>query len=102
MRNWIHRTILVSLVLLAGCVGQGTQTEIATYLLSASLPTKTVNAKSATTLLVSPTRAHPGFDTPRMAYVREANPGCARVGETSKVVVDLVLAVFVGSEALKR
>ena len=73
MHKWLSRIILVGLVLLAGCVGLGTQTETATYLLSASLPAKTVSAKSATTLLVSPTRAHPGFDTPRMAYVREAN-----------------------------
>jgi len=73
MHKWLSRINLVGLVLLAGCVGQGTQTETATYLLSASLPAKTVSAKSATTLLVSPTRAHPGFDTPRMAYVREAN-----------------------------
>ena len=73
MHKWISRIILVGLALLAGCVGQGTQTETATYLLSASLPAKTASAKSTTTLLVSPTRAHPGFDTPRMAYLREAN-----------------------------
>ena len=73
MHKWISRNILVGLALLAGCVGQGTQTETATYLLSASLPAKTASAKSTTTLLVSPTRAHPGFDTPRMAYLREAN-----------------------------
>ena len=73
MHKWISRIILVGLALLAGCVGQGTQTETATYLLSASLPAKTASAKSTTTVLVSPTRAHPGFDTPRMAYLREAN-----------------------------
>lgn len=73
MHKWISRIILVGLALLAGCVGQGTQTETATYLLSASLPAKTASAKSTTTLLVSPTRAHPGFDTPRMTYLREAN-----------------------------
>ena len=73
MHKWLSRSILVGLALLAGCVGQGTQTETATYLLSASLPAKTAGAKSTTTLLVSPTRAHPGFDTPRMAYLREAN-----------------------------
>ena len=63
----------MGVVLLAGCIGQGTQTETATYLLSAALPAKNIRAKSATTLLVSPTRAYPGFDTPRMAYVREVN-----------------------------
>ena len=73
MYKGLSGIILVSVVLLAGCVGPGTQTETATYLLSAALPAKTVSVKSTTTLLVSPTRAHPGFDTPRMAYVREAN-----------------------------
>ncbi|OFZ70878.1 MAG: hypothetical protein A2Z01_11020 [Betaproteobacteria bacterium RBG_16_58_11] len=66
--------MFLCLVLLAACVGpQGKQADTATYLLSAALPAKSVSAKSALTLLVTPTRAHPGFDTPRMAYVREAN-----------------------------
>jgi len=74
MRKWVNGISLIGLVLLAACVGpQGKQQEAATYLLSAALPAKSANAKSALTLLVTPTRAHPGFDTPRMAYVREAN-----------------------------
>ncbi|MBI5752855.1 MAG: membrane integrity-associated transporter subunit PqiC [Hydrogenophilales bacterium] len=65
---------LIGLVLLAACVGpQGKQADTATYLLSAALPAKSTGAKSAVTVLVTPMRAHPGFDTPRMAYVREAN-----------------------------
>ncbi len=74
MRKWVSGISLIGLVLLAACVGpQGKQADTATYLLSAALPAKSVSAKSALTLLVTPTRAHPGFDTPRMAYVREAN-----------------------------
>lgn len=74
MRKWVSGISLIGLVLLAACVGpQGKQADMATYLLSATLPAKSVSAKSALTLLVTPTRAHPGFDTPRMAYVREAN-----------------------------
>jgi len=74
MRKWVSGIGLIGLVLLAACVGpQGKQADTATYLLSAALPAKSVSAKSAVTLLVTPTRAHPGFDTPRMAYVREAN-----------------------------
>lgn len=74
MRIWIKGMSLIGLVLMAGCVGpQGKQQEAATYLLSAALPAKSASAKSAFTLLVTPARAHPGFDTPRMAYVREAN-----------------------------
>ena len=74
MWKWLNRILFLCLVLLAACVGpQGKQSDTATYLLSAALPTKAASAKSALTLLVTPTRAHPGFDTPRMAYVREAN-----------------------------
>jgi len=74
MQKWVSGIGLIGLVLLAACVGpQGKQADTATYLLSAALPAKSVSAKSAVTLLVTPTRAHPGFDTPRMAYVREAN-----------------------------
>ncbi|MBT9614413.1 MAG: membrane integrity-associated transporter subunit PqiC [Burkholderiales bacterium] len=62
------------LALLAACVGpQGKQSETATYFLGSALPAKSVTAKSAVTVLVTPMRARPGFDTPRMAYVREAN-----------------------------
>ena len=74
MRKWVSRMSLIGLALLAACVGpQGKQADTATYLLSAALPTKSGSAKSALTVLVTPMRAHPGFDTPRMAYVREAN-----------------------------
>jgi len=65
---------LAGLALLAACVGpQGKSQDSATYLLSAALPLKPGNAKSTQTILVAPMRAHPGFDTPRMAYVREPN-----------------------------
>lgn len=71
MRIWLSG---ISLLLLAACVGpQGKQAETATYLLSAALPSKTASTKSTQTLLVMPTRAYPGYDTPRMAYVREVN-----------------------------
>ena len=74
MKRWLSGMSLIGLVLLAACVGpQGKQADTATYLLNATLPAKSVSAKSVLTLLVTPTRAHPGFDTPRMAYVREAN-----------------------------
>lgn len=62
------------LLLLAACVGpQGKSQDTATYLLSAALPTKPNNVKSASTILVLPMRAHPGFDTSRIAYRREPN-----------------------------
>ncbi len=65
---------LLGLVLLAACVGpQGKPQDSATYLLSAAAPIKAGTAKSPHTILVAPMRAHPGFDTPRMAYVREPN-----------------------------
>ena len=74
MRKWVNGMGWMGLALLAGCVGpQGKQVDTATYFLSATLPAKSAVAKSSTTLLVTPTRAHPGFDTPRMAYVREVN-----------------------------
>ena len=57
-----------------GCAGPQTKNgEAQTFLLSAQLPVKPVAANSKLTLLVSPMRAHPGFDTPRMAYLREAH-----------------------------
>lgn len=73
-RNIFYAMTLAGLALLAACVGpQGKPQDSATYLLSASLPLKSGNAKSTHTILVAPMRAHPGFDTPRMAYVREPN-----------------------------
>jgi len=66
--------VLAGLALLAACVGpQGKSQDSATYLLSAAAPIKSGNVKSPHTILVAPMRAHPGFDTPRMAYVREPN-----------------------------
>lgn len=66
--------VLAALALLAACVGpQGKSQDSATYLLNVSLPIKSSNSKSPHTILVAPMRAHPGFDTPRMAYQREPN-----------------------------
>lgn len=74
IRNILYGIMLAMLALLTACVGpQGKSQDSATYLLSATLPLKTGNAKSTHTILVAPMRAHPGFDTPRMAYVREPN-----------------------------
>ena len=65
---------LAGLTLLAACVGpQGKSQDNASYLLSAVLPAKPSNTKSVLTIMVLPMRAHPGFDTPRMAYLREPN-----------------------------
>jgi len=63
-----------ALFALSGCAGpQGNKAETQTYLLSAQFPSKLATAHGKQTLLVSPMRAHPGFDTPRMAYLREAH-----------------------------
>ena len=73
---------LAGLMLLTACIGpQGKpQDGGATYYLSAAIPSMSGNAKlvpaatlPAATVLVSPMRAHPGFDTSRMAYLREPN-----------------------------
>ncbi len=66
---------LLGLVLLTSCVGpQGRPHDSgATYVLRSTLPQQSGYSSSAPTLLVSPMRAHPGFDTPRMAYRREPN-----------------------------
>lgn len=65
---------LATLALLGACVGpQGKPQDSATYLLNATVSPKTGNTKSSQTILVAPMRAHPGFDTPRMAYMREPN-----------------------------
>ena len=74
MQKWVSGISLIGLALLAACIGpQGKQADTVSYLLSATLPPKSAHAKSALTLIVTPTRAHPGFDSPGMAYVREAN-----------------------------
>lgn len=73
-RNIIYAIVLAALALLAACIGpQGKPQDSATYLLNATVPPKTGNTKSSQTILVAPMRAHPGFDTPRMAYMREPN-----------------------------
>jgi len=66
---------LLGLALLSACVGpQGKSHDGgATYVLRSTLPQQSGYSSSAPTLLVSPMRAHPGFDTPRMAYRREPN-----------------------------
>ena len=62
------------LLLLGACVGpQGKSQDSTSFWLKASLPAKPGYRASAPTVLVSPMRAHPGFDTPRMAYTREPN-----------------------------
>ena len=74
INSGLNLLVLAGLTLLSACVGpQSKSQDSATYLLSATFPSKPSNAKSANTLLVSPMRAHPGFDTPRMAYLREPN-----------------------------
>lgn len=66
---------LAGLMLLTACIGPlgKPQNDSATYYLSAAIPSKSGNAKLVppATLLISPMRAHPGFDTSRMAYLRE-------------------------------
>lgn len=66
---------LFCLTLLAACVGpQGKSHDGGTtYVLRSTLPQQSGYESSAPTLLISPMRAHPGFDTPRMAYRREPN-----------------------------
>ena len=66
---------LLSLALLTACVGpQGKPHDGGTtYVLRSMLPLQSGYSNSAPTLLVSPMRTHPGFDTPRMAYRREPN-----------------------------
>lgn len=69
---------LAGLMLLTACIGpQGKpQNDSATYYLSAAIPSKSGNNAKLVppvTLLVSSMRAHPGFDTSRMAYLREPN-----------------------------
>lgn len=67
---------LAGLMLLTACIGpQGKSHDGgATYYLSAAIPSKSGNNEKLVppvTLLVAPMRAHPGFDTSRMAYLRE-------------------------------
>lgn len=74
INSGLNLLVLAGLTLLVACVGpQSRPQDSATYLLSSAFPIKPVNAKSAHTILVSPMRANPGFDTPRMAYMREPN-----------------------------
>lgn len=67
--------VLLSVTLLAACVGpQGKSHDGGTtFVLRSTLPQQPGHAKSASTLMVAPMRAHPGFDTPRMAYRRDPN-----------------------------
>lgn len=66
---------LLGLALLTACVGPQGKSHDAdtTYVLRSALPQQPGYTHSAPTLLVSPMRAHPGFDTPRMAYRRDPN-----------------------------
>lgn len=66
---------LLGLLLLTACVGpQGKLNDGGTtYVLRSTLPQQPGYTSAAPTLLVSPMRAHPGYDTPRMAYRREPN-----------------------------
>lgn len=74
-KQWLILTMVMFAGLwLTACVGpQGKPQESATYLLHATLPSKPANVKSTQTILILPMRAHPGFDTSRMAYSREPN-----------------------------
>ncbi len=64
---------LVSVMLLAGCTGfSPPQAEIAnTYILDAQPAIKAAQVKRDLVLAVSLPRARPGFDTSRMAYLRQ-------------------------------
>jgi cholesterol transport system auxiliary component len=70
-----HRILLtlVSAMLLAGCTGlqapQAGSTQL--YVLDARVPAKAAQAKRDLVLAVSMPRARSGFDTPRMAYIRQ-------------------------------
>ena len=70
-----HRTIptLVFALLLAGCTGlQAPQAESPRlYVLDARPALKTAQAKRDLVLAVGMPHARPGFDTPRMAYLRQ-------------------------------
>ena len=61
---------LFCLTLLAACVGpQGKSHDGGTtYVLRSTLPQQSGYVSSAPTLLISPMRAHPGFDTPRRGF----------------------------------
>lgn len=63
----------LALLLLAACSPfQPPKPEaLNTYVLDAQLETKPVAASSTLTLVVSPPRASPGFDTTRIAYIRQ-------------------------------
>lgn len=65
--------VLASVMLLAGCTGLPTpQAEsINTYVLDAQPAIKPAQVKRDLVLAVSLPRARPGFDTPRMAYLRQ-------------------------------
>lgn len=72
----IHHRILLTLasaMLLAGCTGlQAPQVENPQlYVLDARVPVKAAQTKRDLVLAVSMPRARPGFDTPRMAYIRQ-------------------------------
>lgn len=65
---------LAGVLLLSACIGpQARLQDGATYVLTSNLPAQSDRVKSVSSVLVSPMRAHPGFDTPRMAYRRESN-----------------------------
>jgi cholesterol transport system auxiliary component len=66
-------TAALALLLLAACSPlQPPKPEaLNTYVLDAQLETKPVAANNSLTLVVSPPRASPGFDTAHIAYVRQ-------------------------------
>jgi cholesterol transport system auxiliary component len=67
--------ILACAMLLTGCTGlHAPQVESShIYVLDARAPDKTVQIKRDLVLAVSMPRARPGFDTPRIAYLRQPN-----------------------------
>lgn len=76
IQNHIPHRILLTLasaMLLAGCTGlQAPQVESPQlYVLDARVPVKVAQTKRDLVLAVSMPRARPGFDTPRMAYIRQ-------------------------------
>ncbi len=74
--KWMQTGILATgLLLTAGCSTlQPVRNEVvSTYALQAQFQSRTVPASGTPVLMVTRPRAHPGFETSRMAYVRKAH-----------------------------
>lgn len=73
LKHISHRLLLASAILLAGCTGlQAPHMETpSSYLLEAKAATPATQTRHNLVLEVSMPRTRPGFDTQRMAYVRQ-------------------------------